>query len=66
MNKLQFYIFWLKNRNKQFRDTMSVQAYCLVKNDFKISYDNYLKLSNNEFKNFRINKLSWLDWRLTT
>ena len=26
----------------------------------------YLKLSNNEFKNFRINKLSWLDWRLTT
>ena len=64
MDKLHFFIFWLKNRNKQFRDTMSVPAYCIVPSSFKSSWNNYVKLSTNSINEVKIDGMKWIDWRL--
>ena len=65
MNKLQFYIFWLKNRNKvKHYHIVSVPLYCIVPNSFKHSYENYLKLSESSINQVRIDGMKWIDWRL--
>jgi hypothetical protein len=48
MNKLQYFIFWLKWKDKlnsaMFKDGMSTDIYSIAPNSFKISWNNYIKL----------------------
>jgi hypothetical protein len=65
MNKFQFYIFWLKNRNKvKYYHIVSVPLYCIVPTSFKHSYENYLKLSESSINQVRIDGMKWIDWKL--
>ena len=49
MNKLQYFIFWLKYKNKVKNNNFNylpvrVEIYSIAPHSFKISWNNYLKL----------------------
>jgi len=55
MNKLQFFLFWFKWKNKlnddMFKQGMSPSIYCIAPDSFRISWDNYKRFGKNNEHN---------------